>query len=269
MSQVISQQRDKHGVVTLTLNRPEVHNAFNAELISALTSSLLMLAQDSELRAVVITGAEKAFSAGADLNEMRAGINSTDAENQQQAMALAVLLRTLNYFPKPTLAKVNGAAFGGGVGLISCCDIAIAADHCKFGLTETRLGLVPAVISPYVLRRIGEASARRYFLNGDRFAAAEAHRIGLIHKVCSTAELDITVADELDKLLASGPIASIFAKQLIFAISGSDQEKQKRLDENTSAMIARLRTSDEGQEGLQAFLQKRRPNWQPRGKSKK
>lgn len=264
MSQVIHQQRDKHGVVTLTLNRPAVHNAFNAELISALTSSLLMLGQDTNLRAVVITGAEKAFSAGADINEMHAGISASDAENQQQAMALAVLLRTLNYFPKPTLAKVNGAAFGGGVGLISCCDIAIAADHCKFGLTETRLGLVPAVISPYVIRRIGEPAARRYFLNGDRFDATEARRIGLIHEICTAASLEDSVSIELNKILASGPIASIFAKQLVFAISGNDQEKQKRLDENTTAMIARLRTSDEGQEGLQAFLGKRRPAWQPK-----
>ncbi len=269
MSQVIRQDKDKHGIVTLTLTRPEVHNAFNADLISALTSSLLSLRQDVELRAVVITGADKAFSAGADLNEMRAGINASDAENQQQAMALAALLRTLNYFPKPTLAMVNGAAYGGGVGLIACCDIAIAANHCKFGLTETRLGLVPAVISPYVVRRIGEAASRRYFLNGDRFNAEEARRIGLIHEVCPAENLAEVVAKELDKLLASGPIASIFAKQLVFAISGNDQEKQARLDENTAAMIARLRTSDEGQEGLKAFLEKRKPSWQPRGKVKK
>ncbi|MCF6262021.1 MAG: enoyl-CoA hydratase-related protein [Xanthomonadales bacterium] len=264
MSQFISQKKDRNGVVTLQLNRPEVHNAFNAELISELSSSLLILGQDSKLRAVVITGAGKSFSAGADIHEMRAGINATDAENQQQAMALAVLLRTLNYFPKPTIAKVNGNAFGGGVGLIACCDIAIAADTCTFGLTETRLGLVPAVISAYVVRRIGEPAARRYFLNGDRFNAIEAVRIGLIHELCPATSLNEKVALEIDKLLASGPIASIFAKQLVFAISGNDQEKQKRLDENTTAMIARLRTSDEGQEGLQAFLEKRRPAWQPK-----
>jgi len=264
MSQVLLQNKDKNGVVTLTINRPEVHNAFNAELIAALTSSLLVLKQDADLRAVVITGAKSAFSAGADLSEMQAGITNTDSVNQQQAMALAVLLRTLNYFPRPTLAKVNGAAFGGGVGLIACCDLAIAADTCHFGLTEVRLGLVPAVISPYVVRRIGEAAARRYFINGDRFDATQAQKINLIQTLCPPEELDKQVATELDKILASGPTASLFAKQLVFAISGNDAEKQKRLDENTTAMIARLRTSQEGQEGLQAFLEKRRPAWQPR-----
>ncbi len=264
MSQVLRQHKDKNGVVTLTLDRADVHNAFNAELIAALTSALLVLQQDSSLRALVITGNGKAFCAGADLNEMRAMINASDSENQQDAMALAVLMRTLNYFPRPTIAKVNGAAFGGGIGLIACCDLAIAADDCQFGLTETRLGLVPAVISPYVVRRIGEAAARRYFLNGDRFNTEAAIKIGLVHQSCPASELDQLLSDEIKKLLAAGPVASIFAKQLIFAMAGNDQEKQKRLDENTASMIAKLRVSPEGQEGIQAFLEKRRPAWKPK-----
>ncbi len=264
MSQILHQQKDKNGVVTLTLQREAVSNAFNAELISTLTSTLLMLQQDAELRVLVLTGSGKAFCAGADLNEMHSMVDASDSENQQDAMALAVLMRTLNYFPRPTIAKVNGAAFGGGVGLIACCDLALAADNCQFGLTETRLGLVPAVISPYVVRRIGEAAARRYFLNGDRFDATAAANIGLIHQTCPADELEQLLTNEVNKLLAAGPVASIFAKQLIFAMAGNDQEKQKRLDENTAAMIARLRVSPEGQEGIRAFLEKRKPSWHPK-----
>ncbi len=264
MSQVLRQHKDKNGVVTLTLKRADVHNAFNAELVAALTSALLMLQQDSSLRALVITGSGKAFCAGADLNEMRSMIDASDIENQQDAMALAVLMRTLNYFPRPTIAKVNGAAFGGGIGLIACCDLALAVDDCQFGLTETRLGLVPAVISPYVVRRIGEAAARRYFLNGDRFNTDAAVKIGLIHQSCPADELEQLLNDEINKLLAAGPVASIFAKQLIFAMAGNDQEKQKLLDKNTASMIAKLRVSTEGQEGITAFLDKRRPSWRPK-----
>ena len=262
MSQVLQQRKDNNGVVTLTLARPDVHNAVNAELVAALTSALLMLQQDSEVRVVVLTGSGKAFCAGADLNDMRAMITASDEDNQQDAMALAVLMRTLNYFPRPTIAKVNGSAYGGGVGLIACCDLAVAAENCQFGLSETRLGLVPAVISPYVVRRIGEPAARRYFLNGSSFDTAAAKDIGLIHQSCPGTELDQLLTTEINKLLAAGPVATIFAKQLIFAMAGNDQERQKRLDENTTAMIAKLRVSPEGQEGMQAFLEKRHPAWQ-------
>ena len=252
---------DDNGVLTLSMNRPEVHNAFNAIMIKELTHALETAEEDNQVRIVVMTGEGRCFSAGADLNWMRNQTNASIEENEADAMQLAKLMRTLNYLAKPAIAKVNGAAFGGGVGLIAACDICIAVEDARFGLTEARLGLAPAVVSPYVIRCIGERQARRYFLTGERFGAEEAQRIGLIHQLTAAEQLDNAVSDVIGELLKSGPEAVRECKQLIFEIRNHDLESQQSIDEYTSRLIARLRVSAEGQEGLTAFLEKRNPGW--------
>ena len=192
---------------------------------------------------------------------MRSMANATEAENEHDALALARLMRTLNFLRHPTVARVNGHAFGGGVGLLACCDIVIAADSARLGLTETRLGLVPAVISPYVYRRIGEGQARRYFLTGERFGAETARGLGLVHEVTTPETLDQRTGAIVDELLKSGPQAVAAAKQLVSAVAGNDEDAQLKLDGQTARLIARLRISREGQEGLAAFLEKRKPDW--------
>ena len=260
MQSIIS-RTDKRGVLTLCMDRPQVHNAFDAGMIRDLTTALESADQDDEVRLVVITGAGSCFSAGADLNWMRSLVDASQDQNERDALQLARLMRSLNYLSKPTIARVNGAAFGGGLGLIAACDIGIAADTARFALTETRLGLVPAVISPYVIRRIGETHARRYFLSAERFDSLRAREIGLIQQSVATAELDGVVADLIAKILEGGPLAVNQSKQLIFEISGHSASSQKLIDESTARLIARLRVSDEGQEGLAAFLEKRKPGW--------
>lgn len=252
---------DKRGVLTICMNRPEVHNAFDADMIRELTAALKEADQNDTARMVVITGAGSCFSAGADLNWMRSLVNASQEENERDAMRLADLLRQLNYLSKPTIARINGAAFGGGVGLIAACDITIAVDSARFGLTEARLGLAPAVISPYVIRRIGEAYARRYFLSAERFDSQTAYDIGLIHQTAAESELDVVVEDTINQVLKSGPVAVSHCKQLIFEIAGHNEGSQKVTDEITARLIARLRVSGEGQEGLNAFLDKRKPGW--------
>ena len=252
---------DKRGVLTICMNRPEVHNAFDADMIRELTAALKQTDQDEAVRMVVITGAGSCFSAGADLNWMRSLVNASQDENEHDAMRLADLMRQLNYLSKPTIARINAAAFGGGVGLIAACDITIATENARFGLTEARLGLAPAVISPYVVRRIGEAYARRYFLSGERFDSQMAYDIGLIQQTAAENELDVVVEDTINQVLKSGPAAVSHGKQLIFEIAGHDANSQKLTDEITARLIARLRVSDEGQEGLTAFLDKRKPGW--------
>lgn len=253
--------RDTRGVVTLTLNRPQVHNAFGDLLISELTDALLAIADDASARALVLTGKGPSFSAGADLKWMQGMLGASEADNERDALQLARLLRALNYLPIPTIARVNGAAFGGGVGLIACCDMAVSVDGALFGLTETRLGLAPAIISPYVVRRMGEAQARRYFLSAERFDAARAQQIGLVHELCDAAQLDATVERLLEPLLKGGPRALSKSKSLVFHAAGHDEEQQFAMDQHTARLIARLRVSDEGQEGMRAFLQKRTPHW--------
>lgn len=248
-------------VATLTMNRPDVHNAFNAELIAELTAALTRVGADPEVRAVVLTGTGKSFSAGADLNWMRAMAAYSEAENHADALKLADLMRTLAYLPKPTIARVQGSAFGGGVGLIACCDVAICVEQAKFGLTESKLGLVPAVISPYVVAAISARHARRWFQSGAIFDASRALSMGLVHEVVAADDLDPMVANELDALLKAGPTSALVAKRLVEGIFGRDEPAQRKLDEQTAALIARLRVSLEGQEGLSAFLEKRPPNW--------
>ncbi|MGO4221836.1 enoyl-CoA hydratase-related protein [Lysobacter sp. TAF61] len=248
-------------VARLRLNRPELHNAFDAMVIAALTGALEAVAADDSVRVVVIEGEGASFSAGADLNWMRGMAAAGEAENRADALALARLMRALDELPKPTIARVHGAAFGGGVGLVACCDIAIAAPEAKFGLTESKLGLLPAVISPYVIEAIGPRQARRWFATAEIFDAAVALQIGLVHQVVAAAELDQAVQRQIDLLLKAGPVASATAKALIRRVAG--EHDRDRLDADNAALIAGLRVSAEGQEGLGAFLDKRKPRWNP------
>jgi methylglutaconyl-CoA hydratase len=253
---------EENRVARITLNRPDVHNAFDDALIAELTDTLARIDADAAIRAVILTGNGASFSAGADLNWMRGMAKASEAENRTDSERLAKLMRTLNFLSKPTIARVNGAAYGGGVGLVACCDIAIAADSAKFGLTEVKLGLVPAVISPYVIAAIGGRHARRLFVTGEIFDAAEAARIGLVHQCVAAADLDAAVARALDAVPKGGPVAQREAKLLALRIGGMTVEQAQRTDVENAALIARLRVSSEGQEGLGAFLDKRPPQWQ-------
>ncbi len=248
-------------VARVALNRPDVHNAFDHELILELTETLQKLDADAAIRGVVLTGNGASFSAGADLNWMRSMASASEADNRADSERLATLMRTLNFLSKPTIARVNGAAYGGGVGLVACCDIAIAADNTKFGLTETRLGLVPAVISPYVMAAIGARHCRRLFVSAEIFGADDALRIGLVHRVVPAAELDGAVDETLGHLRKGGPRAQAEAKRLAFRMSGAALHSAQSIDVENAALIAALRVSDEGQEGIGAFLAKRPANW--------
>ena len=255
------QTTDLAGARMLAMHRPEVHNAFDDALIAELTASIEDAGRDPTVRVLVLTGSGASFSAGADLNWMRGMAAASEAENRDDSLRLARLMRSLQFCPKPTLARVNGAAYGGGVGLVACCDIAIGTDSAKFGLTEVKLGLVPAVISPYVVAAIGLRHARKLFLTGEVFDAAEAQRIGLLHRVVAPGALDEAVAFTLKLLAKAGPTASCEAKRLAFRANGLDEHAAERSDQRNAELIARLRVSPEGQEGLAAFLDKRAPAW--------
>ena len=246
-------------VARLRMARGDVHNAFDAELIAGLTSALQQVAADDGIRVLVLEAEGASFSAGADLNWMRGMAAASEADNRQDSLALARLMRTLDELPKPTIARVHGAAFGGGVGLVACCDIAIGVPQAKFGLTESKLGLLPAVISPYVIAAIGARHARRYFATAEIFDAAQARHIGLLHDVVEADALDAAVQRQIDLLLKAGPIASATAKALVRAVCA--HADGARHDADNAALIARLRVSPEGQEGLSAFLDKRKPRW--------
>jgi len=248
-------------VLRLTLDRADLHNAFDADLIARLTEALTEAAGDAAVRAVVLAGAGASFSAGADLNWMRGMAAASEAENREDALALARLMRTLDELPKPTIARVHGAAFGGGVGLVACCDIAIGVPEAKFGLTESKLGLLPAVISPYVVAAIGPRQARRWCATAEIFDAAQALRIGLLHEVVAADALDAAVERQLALLLKAGPVAASGAKALVREVAA--QGDRDALDGANAALIAKLRVSPEGQEGLSAFLDKRPPSWIP------
>ncbi|MEQ9330412.1 enoyl-CoA hydratase/isomerase family protein [Thalassobaculum sp.] len=252
-------ERDGRGVVRLTLNRPEIRNAFDGTLINDLTATLDQLAADRETRVLVLTGAGEAFSAGAELGWMRSAAEQGDRENFQDALRLAELMRRLDDMPMPTIARVNGAAMGGGVGLTACCDMAVAVEGAVFALSEVRLGIIPGAISPYVLRAIGPHEARRYFLTGERFDAATARRIGLVNEVVSDEGLDAAVEDLVGKLLASGPKAVRAAKDLIAHVAL--KEIDDLLIRDTAQRIADQRAGAEAREGLDAFLEKRKPRW--------
>lgn len=253
------ERTDDAGVATLTLSRPERHNAFDDTLIAALTAELEQLADDPAVRVVVLSGAGPSFSAGADLNWMRRMAGYSEADNLTDARALARLMATLDALPRPTIARVHGAALGGGVGLVACCDIALAAESAVFALSEVRLGLTPATISPYVVNCIGARQARRYFVTAERFNAAEALRIGLVHEVIADHLLDERLATLLSTLRGNGPQAMVAAKQLARDVSRGPIDAA--LIEETSRRIAAQRVSADGREGVAAFLGKRRPNW--------
>jgi methylglutaconyl-CoA hydratase len=248
-------------VAEIQLHRPTVHNAFDDRLIADLTAALLDCELDANVRCVVLTGAGTSFSAGADLNWMRSMAGASESANHDDALRLAALMRTLNFLAKPTIAKVNGAAYGGGVGLVACCDIAIGAESAKFALSEVKLGLVPAVISPYVVAAIGLRHARRYFVSGEVFDAAMAARIGLLHESVAADQLDAAVDHAVHFLGKGGPLAQGEAKQLALRVAGVTRESAERIDVGNARLIAKLRVSDEGQRGLAAFLDKRAPEW--------
>lgn len=249
-------------VAVVTLDRPGKHNAFDDELIAELTGALRSLEADDATRVVVLAAAGRSFSAGADLNWMRRMAGYSREDNLRDAMQLAALMRTLAHMAKPTLARVQGPAYGGGVGLVACCDIAVASPSASFALSEARLGLVPAVISPYVVAAIGERAARRYFLTGERFDAREAWRLGLVHELArDDAGIDEVVGRIVEALLACGPAAQREAKELVRAVAGHPVTSE--LIQDTAARIARVRASPEGREGVAAFLEKRRAAWMP------
>jgi methylglutaconyl-CoA hydratase len=248
------------GVGIITLNRPERHNAFDDALIGELAAAIDQMVEDPSVRVLVISSTGKSFCAGADLNWMQRAADYGSEENLRDSRALAEMLRRLAQCPKPTIARVQGPAYGGGVGLIACCDVAIATFDARFALTEVRLGIIPAVISPHVIAAIGERHARRYMVTAERFSAAEAYRIGLLHEiVADIAGLDGAVGEIVDALLANSPRALAECKELITAVSGKPLSPD--VIEDTAQRITRLRASAEGREGMSAFLEKRRPNW--------
>jgi len=247
------------GIARLTLTRPKVHNAFNDALIRELTAALEGFDSDSRVRAVILAAQGKYFSAGADLNWMKAMAEESEAANVADAQALAKLMSTLNTLSKPTIALVQGSAFGGGVGLAACCDIVIAVEGVSFTLSEVRLGLIPAVIAPYVVAAIGARASRRYFQTAERISAWQAHRLGLVHEVVPRGDLESTARRLVDDLLAGGPQAQAESKDLIHAVAGRPLDQG--VMDDTASRIARIRRSPEGLEGVAAFLEKRKPDW--------
>lgn len=246
---------------TITLNRPQVHNAFDDRLIADLTAALLDCELDANVRCVVLTGAGASFSAGADLGWMRRMATADAEANEDDALRLAALMRTLNFLSKPTIARVNGAAYGGGVGLVACCDMAIGAEGAKFSLSEVKLGLVPAAISPYVIAAIGLRQSRRLFVSGEVFDAAAAARIGLLHECVAADQLDASIDRVAHFLGKGGPLAQSEAKQLALRAAGITRASAERIDRDNARLIARLRVSEEGRHGIAAFLDKRAPDW--------
>jgi len=247
------------GVATVTMNRPDVHNAFDEVLIAQLTSDLESLGEDGGVGVVVLAGEGKSFSAGADLNWMRRMAVYSEAENVADARALGRMLKTLFELPKPTIARVHGAAFGGAVGLVAACDIAVAADDTIFAVSEVKLGLIPAVISPYIVAAMGQRQARRYALTGERFGAEQALRVGLVHQVVGREDLSAATGQIIQSLAENSPIAMAEVKDLIAAITGRPLDDD--LIDDTAGRIARVRASGQGREGVAAFLEKRKPDW--------
>lgn len=249
----------EQGVGHVVLTRSELHNAFNDAMIGDLRSAFESMGSNPEVRVVVLSAEGKSFCAGADLNWMKRMVDYTFEENVADARALSDMLQAIHDCPKPVIAKVHGAAFGGGVGLVSACDMAVALESATFSLSEVKLGLLPAVISPFVLEKIGPGAARRYFLTAERFSASEAKRIGLLSEVVTTPqEMEQWVHSVAEALKANGPEAVSYCKRLIDEVSGLDWEKTVDI---TTRRIAERRSSTEGQEGMKSFLEKRSPAW--------
>jgi len=249
---------DDRRIATLTLNRPVIHNAFDDALIREVSTTLRDL-EKKDLRVLVLASTGPSFSAGADLQWMKRMSGASTEANQHDAEELSGMLRRLQLFPRPTIAVVQGAAYGGGVGLAAACDIVIASELAIFSLSEVKLGLIPSVIGPYVMAAIGERQARRYFLSGEKFTVAEAQRIGLVHEVVAPDAMARTLEKITDAILLGGPKAQVAAKRLINDIAGKPIVPD--MLDDTARRIASIRSSDEGKEGVSAFLEKRKPNW--------
>jgi methylglutaconyl-CoA hydratase len=247
------------GVATLVLSRPEVRNAFNDDVIAEFTQAFDALGAREDVRCVVLAAVGQAFCAGADLNWMRRMADYSHAENLADAAQLADMLRIIYECPKPTVARIQGDVYAGGVGLVAACDIAVSVDTAQYCLSEVKLGLIPATISPYVIRAMGARAAHRYFLTAERFDASEAHRIGFIHEVVTADALDAKVAEITQALVNASPQAVKACKQLVQDVAG--QELSAELIARTVKGIADIRSSEEGKEGVQSFLQKRKPAW--------
>ena len=250
---------DDRGVATVTLNNPEKHNAFDDVMISELTQIFKTLNNNADVRVMILAATGKSFSAGADLNWMKRMVNYSREENLADAMALADMLKTLNFMTMPTIARVQGATFGGAVGLVSCCDLAVANQTSVFSLSEAKIGLIPATIVPYVVAAIGQRACRRYFTTAERFDADKALNLGLVSQLANDEQaLDAAVAQLVKQLLTSGPQAVAAAKQLLFDVGNNITDK---VIVQTCERIADIRVSPEGQQGLSAFLEKRSPTW--------
>ena len=246
---------DSRGIATVTLNNPDKHNAFDDHMIAELTLAFSSVANNNNVRAMLLTSNGKSFSAGADLNWMKRMANYSYDENLLDARALAEMLKTLNFMPKPTIARVQGATYGGAVGLVSCCDMAVASEHANFCLSEVKIGLVPATISPYVIAAIGQRAARRYFNTAEVFNAITAEKLGLVSVVTQAKNIDQKVNDLIKSLLGNSPAAITASKQLIFSVDSKPIDDE--LIESSCKIIAEIRVSTQGQEGLAAFLEKR------------
>lgn len=259
MSKKVLSNIDADGNATVLLNRPEAHNAFDPEMVDALTAAFRKLGADPKVRAVVLTGAGKSFCAGADIAHMKKSAGFSRQRNLADADAAAAMLHALHSIDKPTIACIRGAVRGGGMGLVAACDIAIAERLATFRLSEVRLGIIPAVISPYVLTALGERMARRYMLSGEEFDVGEAFRIGLIHDICEEPELNETVGGTLARLYSCGPNAMAAVKRLMREVKGARIDAA--LAHTTAQRLADIRATPEAQEGLSSFLEKRKPSW--------
>ncbi len=266
MSEALQAHLDSRGVFTITMNRPKVHNAFDEQQIALLTQTLNDVSDDREVRLIVLGSTGKHFCAGADINYMQRMSRNNMDENIADAAALARLMKTLNDIPKPTVARVQGAAYGGAVGLVCCCDIAIGTTSTVLSLSEVKIGLVPATIGPYVIKAIGQRIARRLFITGERITANYAKNIGILHSVVEEELLDDTVDSVVEQLLQNSPNAMMIAKEMVFSLS-SDSISNDMIDLSINT-IANIRETDEAKEGLAAFLEKRNPAWQKPGVGK-
>ncbi|OUR97844.1 enoyl-CoA hydratase [Halobacteriovorax marinus] len=261
MSNLIEYILEDNGLATLSLNREEIHNAFNDELIKDLTNKFKEMETDDAVKVVVLTGKGKSFCAGADLNWMKSMVNYSEAENIADSQKLSDLFETINEFSKPVIGKVNGAALGGGAGLVAVCDYVIASEGAKFGFTEVLLGLVPAVISPYVIAKIGESNARATFLTGERFDVTRAKELGLVHQICLDRHFHGDCDKLVERFLRAAPGAQKSAKSLVSNVLRLKNSSYQEISKYTCETIAKRRVSAEGQEGMSALLEKRRPNW--------
>ena len=258
MTQAIRITQQGH-VATVILSRPDVRNAFNDEVIAELSQAFIQLGDDPQVRAIVLMAEGPAFCAGADLNWMRRMADYSREENEQDAEKLAFMLRTIYECPKPTIARVQGDVYAGGMGLVACCDMAVSVDTANYCLSEVKLGLIPATIGPYVIRAMGPRASHRYFLTAERFSAQQAQRIGFVHEVVPADQLDATVSTWVQALLAASPNAIKECKKLVQYVA--DRDITRLLIDHTVKAIADIRASDEGKEGVQSFLTKRKPAW--------